>query len=106
MEMENIPKVSFKQVVRAPATYYMLVAISVMWYFVYQFTGAADQVNQNCQEEVEHLRLENANKQQKLDDLTMALLVKNGIINEIKKATDSAAKVNFGDEAKKIIKKQ
>lgn len=84
----------------------LMVAVSLLWFFVYKFGGASEQVNLNCEQENVRLTNQNSTLQSKLDDLTMALLVKNGIINEIKKATDSAAKVNFGDEAKKIIKKQ
>ncbi|RYF26542.1 MAG: hypothetical protein EOO42_01185 [Flavobacteriales bacterium] len=103
--MQNIPKASFNQVVKSPAVYYMLVAVSVMWFFVYKFGGASEQINTNCEQENAHLRLENTNIRKEKDDLTMALLVKNGIINEIKKATDSAAKKSFGNDAVKIINK-
>lgn len=103
--MNNLPKASFNQVVKSPAVYYMLVAISVMWFFVYKFGGASEQVNKNCEQENAHLRTENAAIRKEKDDLTMALLVKNGIINEIKKATDSAAKEKFGNDAVKIIQK-
>jgi len=84
----------------------LMVAVSLLWFFVYKFGGASDKINDNCEQDNVRLTTQNSALQSKLDDLTMALLVKNGIINEIKKATDSAAKVNFGDEAKKIIKKQ
>lgn len=38
------------------------------------------------------------------DNLTTSLLVKNGIINEIKKSTDSIVREKVGNTAKKIIK--
>lgn len=104
--MENIPKVTFNQILKSPPVYMLMVAVSLLWFFVYKYGGASDQVNANCEQENVRLTHQNSSLQSKLDDLTMALLVKNGIINEIKKATDSAAKVNFGDEAKKIIKKR
>lgn len=39
------------------------------------------------------------------DNLTTALLVKNGIIDEIRKNTDSLVRERVGNEAKKIVKK-
>lgn len=104
--MENIPKVTFNQILKSPPVYMLMVAVSLLWFFVYKYGGASDQVNVNCEQDNVRLEKQVSGLQSKLDDLTMALLVKNGIINEIKKATDSAAKVNFGDEAKKIIKKR
>ena len=38
------------------------------------------------------------------DNLTNSLLVKNGIIDEIKKSTDSLIREKVGNEAKKIVK--
>lgn len=38
------------------------------------------------------------------DNLTTSLLVKNGIIDEIKKSTDSLIREKVGNEAKKIVK--
>jgi hypothetical protein len=105
MSLHEIQKVSFNQIIKSPPVYMLMVAVSLMWFFVYKFGGASDQVNKNCELENAHLREENAQIRKEKDDLTMALLVKNGIINEIKKATDSAANVNFGDAAKKVIKK-
>jgi hypothetical protein len=104
--MENIPKITFNQVLKSPPVYMLMVAVSLLWFFVYKFGGASDKVNANCEQENVRLTNQNSNLQSKLDDLTMALLVKNGIINEIKKATDSAANEKFGHEAKQIIKKR
>lgn len=38
------------------------------------------------------------------DNLTNSLLIKNGIIDEIKKSTDSLFRQKVGNEAKKIVK--
>lgn len=103
--IQNLPKVTFNQILKSPPVYMLMVAVCLLMFFVTKFTGVSDQVNENCETEINHLRTENAAIRKEKDDLTMALLVKNGIINEIKKATDSAAKKNFADEAKKIIKK-
>jgi regulator of replication initiation timing len=103
--MENIPKITFNQILKSPPVYMLIVAVSLLWFFVYQFTGASKQVNQNCEDENKHLRLENATIRKEKDDLTTALLVKNGIISEIKKQTDSAARKDFGNDAKKILDK-
>jgi len=101
--MQNLPKITFGQAIKSPPVYIMMVAISIAWFFVYQFSTTSSQVNKNCESENERLRIENTTIRKEKDDLTTALLVKNGIINEIKKATDSAAHKNFANEAKKII---
>ncbi|WP_443945616.1 hypothetical protein ACJVDH_00460 [Pedobacter sp. AW1-32] len=103
--MQNLPKLTFSQAMKSPPVYIMMVAISIAWFFVYQFANTSSQVNKNCESENQRLRIELTNKSRQMDDLTTALLVKNGIINEIKKATDSAAKKSFADEAKNIIQK-
>ena len=102
-EQEN--KSGWRHALQNPATYYMLVAISVMWVFVYLFRDSSNQQNASTQEEVKHLRIENNQLRREKDDLTMALLVKNGIINEIKKTTDSVARESFGNAAKKVLEK-
>lgn len=102
---ETTPKLGWKHALQNPATYYMLVAISVMWVFVYLFRDSSKQANYDCKEENNHLRVENTQLRKDKDDLTMALLVKNGIINEIKKTTDSVARESFGNAAKKVLEK-
>ncbi|MXV16819.1 hypothetical protein [Hufsiella ginkgonis] len=83
----------------------LIIAVSLMWFFVYKFGGASDQVNINCEAEKAQLRSDLATVRQEKDDLVQALLVKNGIINEIKRNTDSLVRNRVGNEAKQIIKR-
>lgn len=41
--MQNItlPKISFKQIVKSPEVYLLVVAVSIAWYFVYKFTDTS-----------------------------------------------------------------
>jgi hypothetical protein len=100
----EISKVSFGQIVKHPVTYMLLVAISLLWFFVYRFTGASNQVSENCEIEKTQLRTELTHERSKNDDLVKALLVKNGIIDDIKTRTDSLVREKIGNEAKQHVK--
>ncbi|PPK97842.1 hypothetical protein SAMN05444682_1273 [Parapedobacter indicus] len=69
---------TFSQIVKHPVSYalYVIVAVftSLIWWLTTQ--------NDNCREEL-------AKAQAEKDKLITAILVKNGIINEVKKANDS-----------------
>jgi hypothetical protein len=99
----------FKQALASPPTYYMLVAISVMWYFVYRFGTSSDQVNINCEAEKTELRKELTQARADKDALTTALLIKNGIIlqqAQDKKELDSTIRTTVGQKAKSIVKEK
>jgi len=105
----EIPKPSFSQVVKHPGIYYMLVAISVMWYFVYKFGGASGLVNENCEKEKIEWKSAFDQERTKNDVLTTALLVKNGIIlkqEQEKKDFDSTLRKKVGQKAIQIIKEK
>jgi hypothetical protein len=108
--LENLsPKISFNQVLKSPPTYMLIVAVSLLWYFVYQFTGSSDQVNINCEAEKKQLRIELTQARADKDALTTALLVKNGIIlqqAQDKKELDSTIRTTVGTKAKKILKEE
>lgn len=111
--MENLkdlnPKISFNQVLKSPPTYMLIVAVSLLWFFVYQFSGSSDQVNINCEAEKVQLRKDLTIAQTKLDQLTTALLIKNGIIykqEQDKQELDSALREGPGKKAKKIVKEK
>ena len=104
---EISPKIGFNQVLKSPPTYMLIVAVSLMWFFVYQFTGTSDQVNINCESEKRQLRAELTQARAEKDQLTTALLIKNGIIykqEQEKMEIDSALREGPGKKAKKIIK--
>jgi len=103
------PRISFNQVLKSPPTYMLIVAVSLLWYFVYQFTGSIDQVNINCEAEKKQLRIELTQARADKDALTTALLVKNGIIlqqAQDKKELDSTIRTTVGTKAKKILKEE
>jgi hypothetical protein len=87
----------------------LIVAVSLLWYFVYQFTGSSDQVNINCEAEKKQLRIELTQARADKDALTTALLVKNGIIlqqAQDQKELDSTIRTKVGTKAKKILKEE
>ncbi|WP_207426007.1 hypothetical protein [Pedobacter sp. SYSU D00535] len=100
----NLPKASFSQIVNHPTTYMLMVAVGLLSVFVTQFLGSSKQVSENCEIEKRELRADLAKERQEKNELVQALLVKNGIINEIKRNTDSLVREKVGNEAKKIIK--
>lgn len=79
--MQNIPKIPFNQIVKSPAAYYMVVAVSVMWFFVYKFTDSSKETIVNLKAELSHqreenkiLRRENKIQYQKLDSMGALML--------------------------------
>lgn len=109
MPENTVDKNSFLQALKSPATYYMLVAISVMWVFVYQFVLSSDKVNENCEAEKTELRKEL--KQLRADNgaLVTSLLIKNGIIlqqAQEQKELDSTIRTTVGSKAKEILKER
>jgi hypothetical protein len=106
LEQEQLEKVTFSQVVRAPVTYMLMVALSLMWFFVYQFGASSDQVNKNCEDEKMELRKELNQYRADKDALVIALLIKNGIILQQAKEQmhlDSALKMKASTKAKKNL---
>jgi hypothetical protein len=80
LEQEQLEKVTFSQVVKAPVTYMLMVALSLLWFFVYRFGASSDQINRNCEAEKMELRKELNQSRADKDALMIALLIKNGII--------------------------
>ena len=105
MPNSSLPQVPFNQIAKHPVTYALVVVVALLGYVARGYTGATDQSINNCKEENNYLRQENRQLRSDKDALVQAILVKNGIINEIKKNTDSLVRERVGNEAKKIITK-
>lgn len=106
---ETFGKITFKQIMGAPVTYMLIVAVSLMSYFVQRFTSSSDQVNINCEAEKTELRKELTQARADKDALTTALLIKNGIIlqqAQDKKELDSTIRTTVGQKAKSIVKEK
>jgi hypothetical protein len=109
MEQEQLDKVTFSQVVKAPVTYMLMVALSLMWFFVYQFGASSDQINKNWEAENIQLRKELSQSRADKDALFFALLIKNGIILRQAKEQmhlDSTLRMKVGVKAKRILKEK
>jgi len=107
MDNQNTSKVTIGQIAKAPVTYMLMVALSLMWFFVYRFGASSDQVNKNCEAEKTELRRENAQYRADKDALTTALLVSKGIVlqqAQEQKELDSTANKKLRPKAKQIIK--
>jgi hypothetical protein len=103
---EDFQKVTFAQILKSPPVYMLMVAVSILWVFVYQFIGTSDQVAKNCESEKIELRKELTQARADKDALTTALLIKNGIIfkqEQDKKELDSALRDGPGKKAKRIV---
>jgi hypothetical protein len=106
---DQLNKITFSQVVKAPITYMLMVALSLMWFFVYRFGNSSDQVNINCEAEKIELRKELTQSRADKDALTTALLIKNGIIlqqAQDKKELDSTIRTTVGKKAKSIVREK
>jgi hypothetical protein len=109
MALTDINKITFSQVVKAPTTYMLMVAVALMMYFVTKFGNSSDQVNANCEAEKTELRKELTQARADKDALTTALLVKNGIILQQAQEQanlDSTIRTKVGTKAKKILKEK
>lgn len=101
--MTPLPKITFQQIVKYPTTWLLVMAIFAVGFIFNTFIGNVKKNDDDCETEKRELRQENRNLTTKLDELTTALLIKNGVINEVKKQTDSIVRIKVGDEAKKIV---
>lgn len=81
----------------------LMVAVGLLSYFVYAFTGSTERGNQNCEAEKKALRDDNLKKDQRIEVLTNAILYYRGVNVEMKKITDSVVRETVGNEAKKIV---
>ena len=109
MPLNEIPKATFSQILKSPPVYMLMVAVSLLWFFVYQFSNSSDQVNENCEAEKTELRKELTQSRADKDALTTALLVKNGIIlqqAQDQKELDSTLRKKVGQKAKIIVKEK
>lgn len=97
-------EITFKDIVKQPIVYMLLVAVSAAWFFVYQYTGASGQVNKNCEAEKVILRVDNNKKDEKIDQLINTILFLKGVNIQQKIKTDSLIRDKVGNEAKQIIK--
>lgn len=91
--------VTFNDVLRSPLTYALIVVSIVATIFVNSFIGAKNQSTDDCQKEKTELRIQLAASNTALskeradkDALITSLLVKEGIINNLKVVTDSLNK--------------
>ena len=90
-------------------TYMLMLAATIIMFFVYKFGVATDKNTDNCQIENAMLRKENAQYRADKDALTTALLVKNGIILQQAQEQanlDSTIRTKVGTKAKKIVKEK
>jgi hypothetical protein len=105
LEQEQLDKVTFSQVVKAPVTYMLMVALSLLWFFVYRFGASSDQINRNCEAEKTELRKELNQSRADKDALMIALLIKNGIILQQAKEQmhlDSSLKSKGASKSKRV----
>jgi hypothetical protein len=90
MPIPTIP-VSFQNVVKNPYTYLLITVVSLLWYFVYTNTNLARKQDTDCQQQVIELRADYKQALKDKDDLTTALLIKNGVITKLTVKVDSVS---------------
>jgi hypothetical protein len=81
--MQSLPKITFNQVLKSPPTYMLMVAVSLLWFFVYKFSDSSTETITNLKEDLIHQREENKAlkrdlkmKDQKLDSMGALMLLR------------------------------
>lgn len=102
----NLPTTAtFNQVLKSPHVYMLMFAVSLIWFFVGKFGDSADQVNDNCEAEKKALRIDNANKDLRIENLTDAILYYRGINIQIREEADSLVRAKVGKQSTEIVNK-
>lgn len=102
----QIPQITPQQFIRHPISYALVIVAGLLSFFVSRYSSSQDQGLEACEGEKKELRIDLLQERKRNDDLIQALLVKNGIINEIKKTTDSLVREKAGAESINILKQQ
>lgn len=101
--MSVIPTITFAQASRNPVLWFCMVLCIAIGFVVNYATGFIDKKDDDCEQRIVKLENDLVLARKDKDDLTTALLIKNGVINEVKKATDSVVREKVGNDAKKIV---
>jgi hypothetical protein len=88
MAAPTIP-MTFQQIVKSPYSYLLITVVSLLWFFVYSFTGLAKTNDADCAAEKVELRIELKAERTKNDNLVNSILVKQGVIDKLTTITDS-----------------
>lgn len=94
---------TFAQALKSPQTYALVIVVNILLFFVMKFGGATDQVNTNCEAEKKELRADALRKDQRIENLTDAILYYRGVNTKIKLEADSLVRVKVGNESKNIV---
>ena len=105
MSQALIPKITFMQWVKYPWAALLICSVFGLGVLFKIIINQNNESMKTCEIEKRDLRQQVNDKDERLNELTTALLIKNGVINEIKKQTDSIVRVKVGDDAVKILKR-
>lgn len=104
--MPNIqPKISFNQIVKQPAVYLMVVAITIAGVFIGLYQNSNNNGADNCEKDKLYYRDGWAKSEAQKEKLTLALLITHGIIKGMEQTTDSVIREKVGNKAKAIVNK-
>lgn len=100
-----VPKgITFQQIVKYPVTWLLVVVVFAIGVVFNKFVALGQESKDDCDKRVAYLEQKLTESENRERNLTTVLLIKNGVINEVKKATDSVVREKVGNEAKKIVK--
>jgi len=80
---------TFNNVVKNPYTYLLITIVSLLWFFVYSYTGLNKQNDIDCKQDNTELRIELKDERTKNDNLINSILIKQGVIEKLTGITDS-----------------
>lgn len=103
--MAPLTKISFQQIVKYPVTWLLVVVVFAIGVVFNKFVALGQENKDDCDKRVVYLEGKLSESEARERNLTTSLLVKNGVINEVKRTTDSIVNVKVGDDAKRIVEK-
>ena len=78
--MQTIPKITFGQALKSPPVYIMMVAISIAWFFVYQFTDSSKETIENLKQTISNERNEKAALKSEIKEKDQVIDSLNGLM--------------------------
>lgn len=92
MNIPNAPKASFAQIAKNPQTWVMIVVLIMAQYLLTKFITSSDNHTEDWKQRLDQCEVKYERKSQDYDDLNRQLLLSNGILKEVTRASDSVQK--------------
>lgn len=109
MQTPNTTPNDIKLLLKNPYAYTMLVAVSLLWFFVGKFGDSSEDLAESLRAEVKAVRAESAAKDLRIENLTDAILYYRGVNIKIREEAeakaDSLVRAKVGKTSLEIVRK-